>query len=89
MINSKEQTVLESIKDACEGENMQTQFRVLGYKIDLYFYECKLAIKVMNYVIMIEILTMKYKDKKQSKKTLIVRLLQLILMKKILTFLKP
>ena len=46
VINCKEQTVLESIKDAFEGENMQTQYSVLGYKIDLYFHEYKLAIKV-------------------------------------------
>ena len=29
-----------------EGENMQTQYSVLGYRIDLYFHEYKLAIKV-------------------------------------------
>ena len=29
-INIKEQTVLKSIKDAFEGENMQTQYSVLG-----------------------------------------------------------
>ena len=46
VINSKEQTVLESIKDTSKGENMQTQFTVLGYKIDVYSYEYKLAIKV-------------------------------------------
>ena len=46
MINCKEQTVLELIKDAFEGENMQTQYSVLGYKIDLYFHEYQLATKV-------------------------------------------
>ena len=30
VINCKEQTVLESIKDAFEWENMQTQYSVLG-----------------------------------------------------------
>ena len=44
-IDCKEQTVLESIKDAYEGENMQPQYSVLGYKIDLYFHEYKLAIE--------------------------------------------
>ena len=44
--NCKEQTVLESIKDAFEVENMQTQYSVLGYKIDLQFHEYKLAIEV-------------------------------------------
>ena len=46
MINSKEQTVLKSIKDAFEGEDMQTQYSVLGYRIDLYFHKYKLAIEV-------------------------------------------
>ena len=32
--------------DAFEGENMQTQYSVLGYKIDLYFHDYKLAIEV-------------------------------------------
>ena len=45
-INTKEQTVKNSIKDAFEGENIQTQCSVLGYRIDLYFHKQKLAIKV-------------------------------------------
>ena len=46
VINCKEQTVLESIKDAFERENMQTQYNVVGYKIELYFHEYKLEIEV-------------------------------------------
>ena len=46
VINTKEQTVLISIKDAFEGEDMQSQYSVLGYRIDLYFYRHKLAIEV-------------------------------------------
>ena len=46
VINTKEQTVLKSIKDAFEGEDMQTQYSVSGYKIDDYFYKHKLAIEV-------------------------------------------
>ena len=46
LINCKEQTVLESIKDAFEGEDMQTQYTVIGYRIDLYFHEYKLAIEI-------------------------------------------
>ena len=46
VINNKEQTVLRSIKDAFEGEDMQTQYTVIGYRIDLYFHEYKLAIEV-------------------------------------------
>ena len=46
VINTKEQTIINSIKDAFEGEDMQTQYTVIGYKIDLYFHEYKLAIEV-------------------------------------------
>ena len=45
-INTKEQTVLRSIKDALEGEDMQTQYTVIGDRIDLYFHKYKLAIEV-------------------------------------------
>ena len=46
VINTKEQTVINSIKDAFEGEDMQTQYIVIGYRIDLYFHKYKLAIEV-------------------------------------------
>ena len=46
-----------------QEENMQTQYSVLEYRNDLYF-EYKLAIEVDENVIKIEILTMKYKEKK-------------------------
>ena len=46
MINTEEQSVISAIKEAFEGENMQTQYSVLGYRIDLYFHEYKLAIEV-------------------------------------------
>ena len=46
VINAKEQTVINSIKDTFEGENMQTQYTVLNYKIDLYFHKYKLAIEI-------------------------------------------
>ena len=46
VINTKEQTIINSIKDTFEGENIQTQYSVLGYRIDLYFHKYKLAIKV-------------------------------------------
>ena len=46
MINTKEQSVIKSLKDAFEGENMQTQYIVLNYRIDLYFHKYKLAIEV-------------------------------------------
>ena len=44
---TKEQTILKSvIMDAFEKENMQTQYSVLGYSIDLYFHDYKFEIKV-------------------------------------------
>ena len=46
MINTIEQTIINSIEDTFEGENIQTQYSVLGYRIDLYFHEYKLAIEV-------------------------------------------
>ena len=46
VINTKEQTVINSIKDAFKGENMQTQYSVLSYRIDLYFHKYKHAIEV-------------------------------------------
>ena len=45
VINTKEQTILRSIKDAFE-KDMQTQYTVIGYRIDLYFHKHKLAIEV-------------------------------------------
>ena len=46
VINTKEQTVLKSIKDVFEEEDMQTQCSVLGYRIDLYFHKVKISIEV-------------------------------------------
>ena len=46
VINTKKQTVITAIKYAFEGEDMQTQYSVLGYRIDLYFRKYKLAIEV-------------------------------------------
>ena len=46
VINTKEQKVINSIKDAFEGEDMQTKYTVLGYRTDLYFHQYKLPIEV-------------------------------------------
>ena len=45
VVYTKEQTVLKSIKDAFKGDDMQTQYSVLGYRIDLHFHKHKLAIE--------------------------------------------
>ena len=42
----KESSVLESIMDTFEEENMETQYSVLTYRIDLYFHDYKLAIEI-------------------------------------------
>ena len=46
LINTKEQTVINSIKDEFETKDIQTQYSVLGYRIDIYFHKHKLAIEV-------------------------------------------
>ena len=46
MILKKKQSVIESIIDTFKGEDTQIQSTVLGYRIDLYFYEHKLAIQI-------------------------------------------
>ena len=38
--------MIKSIKNVFDGEDMQTRYSVLGYRIDLYFYEYKLAIEI-------------------------------------------
>ena len=45
VINTKEQTIINSMKDTFEGEDMQVQYTVIGYRIDLYFHKYKLAIE--------------------------------------------
>ena len=45
VILTKEQSALTKIKRSFEGENMQTQCSVLGYRIDLYFHEYKPSIE--------------------------------------------
>ena len=46
VVNTKEQTVINSIKDAFEVEDMQTQYSVFCYLIDLYFHKHKLTTEV-------------------------------------------
>ena len=45
VINTKEQIILRSIKDAFEGEYNKHN-TVIGYRTDLYFHKHKLAIEV-------------------------------------------
>ena len=43
---TKEQSVLKSVMAAFEGENIQTQYSVLGYRIHCYFHDYKLVVEV-------------------------------------------
>ena len=36
----------ESIRNTFKGEDIRIQYTVLGYRIDLYFYDHKLAIEI-------------------------------------------
>ena len=45
-MNVIEKTTLNSIKNAFEGENIQTHYRILGYAIDSYFHDCKIAVEI-------------------------------------------
>ena len=46
VILTKEQSVITKIMSSFEGENMQTQYKILSYKIDLYLDEYRLAIEI-------------------------------------------
>ena len=46
LILKKEQSAIESIRDTLKGEDIQIQYTVLSYRIELYFYEDKLAIEI-------------------------------------------
>ena len=46
IILTNEKPVPTKIISSFERENMQTQYKVLGYRIDLYFHEYKLAIEI-------------------------------------------
>ena len=70
VINTKQQTIIESIKDISEWENMQREYSVLGYRIDLYFRDYKLAVEVDELDMMIEIIIMRHKNKKAIEKDL-------------------
>ena len=46
VINTKQQIRIGLIKGLFEGENMQSEHYVLGYRIDLHFHDYRLAIEV-------------------------------------------
>ena len=46
VILAKEQSVLTKIMSSFKGENFQTQYNVLRYRVYLYFHDYKLAIEI-------------------------------------------
>ena len=76
VVNTKEQTVRNSTKDAFEGENIQTQYGVQATVLIFAFINTNLQLKLMNQDMLTEILVMKLKDKKCQKKNLILCLLE-------------
>ena len=46
IILNKEQPILTKMKSSFEGDDMQTQYSLLGYRIDLCFHDYKLAIEI-------------------------------------------
>ena len=88
MINTNEQTALKSIKDAFKGEDMQTQYRILGYRIDLYLEKHKFAIEIDELGHADRNLSSETVRKRALQKNLIVCLLELILKEKISLFSK-
>ena len=46
VILAKQQSVLTKIMISFEWENMQTKYKVLTYRIDMYFHDYKLAIEI-------------------------------------------
>ena len=55
---TKEKSVLTKIMSSFEVKNVQTQYNVLGYRIDLYFHDCKVEIETDMFIVT-KILTMK------------------------------
>ena len=64
MINFKEQTLFEAIKEVFEGKDMKIQYSVLDHRIDFYFHDYKLTIEVDQLGYNDKKLAIKYKEKK-------------------------
>ena len=88
VILTKEQSVLTKIMTLFDGENIETQYNVLSYRIDLYCYDYKLAIEIDENEHSDRNIDDKIKYKKQYNKNLVVSLLEWILTKKTVIFLE-
>ena len=88
-ILTKEQSVLTKIMSSFEGENMQTQYNVLNYGIELYFHDYKLAIEIDENGHSGRYIDYEIKRQKEIEQELgCISLLELILTKKTLIFLE-
>ena len=87
-MNLTEKTALDSIKNAFEGENIQTYYRVLGYEIHIYFHDYKLAVEIDENNHQDRDISREIERQKALENELVVNLLELILIKKILIFLR-
>ena len=65
VILTKQQSAFTKIISSFEGENMQTQYNVLSYRIDFIFMTMSSQYKLMKMNTATETLIMKQKDKKQ------------------------
>ena len=88
LINTKEQIVINSIKDTFEGEDMKTKYTVLGYKIDLYFHKHKLTIEVDELIHNYRNIDYDLQRQKALETELDCVFIRIILMQQILTFFK-
>ena len=70
------------VKTLREGEDIQTEYGVLNYRIDLYFRTYKLAIEADEFGYSDRNIDYKTERRKAIKNSLVINLLQLILMKK-------
>lgn len=71
VIFNKEQSGFTIIKSSFEGRNVQNQYIVLGYRIDLDFMTIKLQQKLMKMATELGLLLMKEKYRKQQNKNLV------------------
>lgn len=46
VVDLKQQTTTKTIKREFEGEDILTEYSVLGFRVDLYFHKYKVAIEV-------------------------------------------
>ena len=81
-------SVITGIMRSFEGENMQTQYNLLGYRIDLYFHDQKRAIEIDEYGWNDTSIGYEIERQKQQNKNLVLSLLELILTKKNLILLE-